>query len=70
MRDATSADHPRASSGISRLDCLLRCGFPTNRLQLIEGVGEPLAQFHGVLTGVPHYQGGGEPLMDQDGLPR
>jgi circadian clock protein KaiC len=26
-------------------------------------VGEPLRDFHGVLTGVPQYQGGNDPLM-------
>jgi circadian clock protein KaiC len=26
-------------------------------------VGEPLREFHGVLTGVPTYRGNGAPLM-------
>jgi circadian clock protein KaiC len=30
-------------------------------------VGEPLEQFQGVLTGVPHYRGEREPLMSPDG---
>jgi circadian clock protein KaiC len=30
-------------------------------------VGEPLADFHGVMTGVPHYVGPAEPLMNKDG---
>jgi len=35
-------------------------------------VGEPLTEFQGVLTGVPHYVGGVEPLMhnDSDGRAR
>ncbi|HVJ26889.1 MAG TPA: ATPase domain-containing protein [Vicinamibacterales bacterium] len=27
-------------------------------------VGQPLKHFHGVMTGVPHYVGGADPLMD------
>jgi circadian clock protein KaiC len=27
-------------------------------------VGQPLKHFHGVMTGVPHYVGGSDPLMD------
>ena len=30
-------------------------------------VGEPLTQFHGIMTGVPHYRGGAGPLMDRGG---
>lgn len=30
-------------------------------------VGEPLTQFHGVMTGVPQYKGGSGPLMDRGG---
>ena len=29
------------------------------------GIGNPLAEFHGVLTGVPTYTGDKSPLMDQ-----
>jgi circadian clock protein KaiC len=32
-------------------------------------VGAPLAEFHGVLTGVPTYTGGTAPLMVQDNEP-
>ncbi|HVX39278.1 MAG TPA: ATPase domain-containing protein [Gemmatimonadaceae bacterium] len=32
-------------------------------------VGKPLAEFHGVLTGVPTYTGGTAPLMDQNVAP-
>jgi circadian clock protein KaiC len=28
-------------------------------------IGEPLADFHGVLTGVPEYRGSSQPLMGQ-----
>jgi hypothetical protein len=27
-------------------------------------VGQPLKHFHGVMTGVPRYVGGSDPLMD------
>jgi hypothetical protein len=30
-------------------------------------VGEPLREFQGVLTGVPHYTGGSAPLLNEDG---
>jgi hypothetical protein len=30
-------------------------------------VGEPLTQFQGVLTGVPHYTGTSAPLLDDNG---
>jgi circadian clock protein KaiC len=30
-------------------------------------VGEPLTQFHGVMTGVPQYRGGAAPLLDRGG---
>ena len=30
-------------------------------------VGTPLSQFQGVLTGVPQYRGGSEPLLESDG---
>jgi circadian clock protein KaiC len=30
-------------------------------------VGRPLTHFQGVLTGIPTYTGGGEPLMSEDG---
>jgi len=40
-------------------------GVEANRLR----VGAPLTQFHGVLTGVPTYRGGNDPLMN-DGSPR
>jgi circadian clock protein KaiC len=33
-------------------------------------VGEPLSDFHGVITGVPQYVGRAEPLLDADGRPR
>jgi circadian clock protein KaiC len=29
-------------------------------------VGEPLTDFHGVLTGVPHYTGSGKPLLSDE----
>jgi circadian clock protein KaiC len=29
-------------------------------------VGEPLRQFEGVLTGVPHYSGSGTPLLKKE----
>jgi circadian clock protein KaiC len=32
-------------------------------------VGEPLSQFHGVMTGVPQYRGGAGPLLQEDGKP-
>ena len=37
-------------------------GVSGGRLQ----VGEPLTQFQGVMTGVPQYRGGAEPLLPQD----
>ncbi len=37
-------------------------GIANNRVT----VGEPLSNFHGVLTGVPTYTGGGGPLMQHD----
>jgi circadian clock protein KaiC len=30
-------------------------------------VGAPLTRFHGVMTGVPVYRGGTDPLLDQHG---
>jgi circadian clock protein KaiC len=33
-------------------------------------VGPPLADFHGVMTGVPQYRGGEHPLLDPDGKSR
>jgi circadian clock protein KaiC len=29
-------------------------------------VGEPLTEFHGILTGVPQYTGSGKPLLSDD----
>jgi circadian clock protein KaiC len=37
-------------------------GIEKNRLY----VGEPLREFEGILTGVPQYLGGGEPLIRND----
>ena len=33
-------------------------------------VGEPLTEFQGVMTGVPHYIGPSGPLMNKDGYAR
>jgi circadian clock protein KaiC len=30
-------------------------------------VGEPLSDFHGIMTGVPHYRGSDAPLLQTDG---
>jgi circadian clock protein KaiC len=30
-------------------------------------VGDPLKQFHGIMTGVPEYRGGSDPLMNEPG---
>jgi circadian clock protein KaiC len=38
-------------------------GIENNRVR----VGEPLVAFQGVLTGVPSYRGGLEPLLSDDG---
>jgi hypothetical protein len=29
-------------------------------------VGNPLTEFHGVLTGIPHYTGSAQPLLSDD----